>query len=222
MGGTLRILAAVDIHGRPQAILPALAEESPDLVLLSGDLTTAGDLEDVKEILKFFEGFPTLFVPGNMDPPELLSVERIGSAENVHGRVVSVRGISIGGVGGVNPGPFSTPIELGEDQIWGLLRGLGRVDILLSHAPPHGTTLDIPRAGGHVGSRSVRRYIEEFQPLLCVCGHIHESAGMERLGRTLAVNPGPASRGMYCSIRLREGEIAEVKVSKAGRPGFTF
>jgi len=222
MGGALRILAAVDIHGRPQAILPALTEESPDLVVLPGDLTNAGDLEDVEEVLEYFGDFPTLFVPGNMDPPELLSVERIGSAENVHGRTVSFRGVTFGGVGGANPGPFSTPIELSEERLWDLLRGLGRVDILLSHPPPHGTTLDVPHSGGHAGSASVRRYIEEFQPFVCVCGHIHESAGMERLGRTIAVNPGPASRGMYCSVRLREGEIAEVKVSKAGRPGFTF
>ena len=216
---TLRILAAVDLHDRPEAILPALAEESPDVILLAGDLTTAGDLDDAKSILEFFEDYPTLFVPGNMDPPELLKVERLGSAENVHGRVVTVEGLRVGGIGGSNQGPFSTPIELSEDEIWRILDGLGEIDILLSHPPPHGTSLDIPRMGGHVGSTSVRKFIEERQPLACICGHIHESAGMERMGRTLVVNPGPASRGWYCSLKLKEGKILEAKVSKAGRPG---
>jgi Icc-related predicted phosphoesterase len=43
---------------------------------------------------------------------------------------------------------------------------------------------------GPVGSRAVRRLIEEFQPLLSVHGHIHESGGERRIGETLCINPG--------------------------------
>jgi Icc-related predicted phosphoesterase len=36
----------------------------------------------------------------------------------------------------------------------------------------------------------VRDAIQLFQPLLSLHGHIHESKGAARIGRTLALNPG--------------------------------
>jgi uncharacterized protein len=41
-----------------------------------------------------------------------------------------------------------------------------------------------------VGSTAVRQIIEEVQPLLALHGHIHESRGEVRIGRTLAINSG--------------------------------
>jgi Icc-related predicted phosphoesterase len=43
---------------------------------------------------------------------------------------------------------------------------------------------------GPVGSTAVRAAIEEHQPLLSLHGHIHESGGAVRIGRTLAINAG--------------------------------
>ena len=40
------------------------------------------------------------------------------------------------------------------------------------------------------GSHSVRRAIENHQPILGLHGHIHELAGAVKIGRTLCVNPG--------------------------------
>jgi uncharacterized protein len=57
-----------------------------------------------------------------------------------------------------------------------------------------------------VGSTGVRRAIEEFQPIAALHGHIHESAGMSRIGRTLCVNPGSdyhTGRIAGCLITLR-------------------
>ena len=41
-----------------------------------------------------------------------------------------------------------------------------------------------------VGSTSVRKIIEKYQPLLGLHGHIHESPGFVRIGRTQCLNPG--------------------------------
>jgi uncharacterized protein len=41
-----------------------------------------------------------------------------------------------------------------------------------------------------VGSTAVRQIIEEVQPLLALHGHIHESRGATRIGRTVAINSG--------------------------------
>jgi Icc-related predicted phosphoesterase len=57
-----------------------------------------------------------------------------------------------------------------------------------------------------VGSTGVRRAIEEFQPLAALHGHIHESPGMNRIGRTLCVNPGSdyhTGRISGCLVTLR-------------------
>ena len=73
------------------------------------------------------------------------------------------------------------------------------------HVPPYGTGLDdapvldanltIQTSVGQVkfapvGSTAVRDALLEIQPLLGLHGHIHESGGIRRLGRTIAINPG--------------------------------
>ena len=73
------------------------------------------------------------------------------------------------------------------------------------HNPPFETPLDLAPEldanlkpvikGGaismiHVGSPTVRDMIQKFQPLLGIHGHIHESRGFVKVGRTLCINPG--------------------------------
>ena len=41
-----------------------------------------------------------------------------------------------------------------------------------------------------VGSKTVRKIIEKYQPLLALHGHIHESPGFAKIGRTKCLNPG--------------------------------
>ena len=71
------------------------------------------------------------------------------------------------------------------------------------HCPPRGSGLDeapeltedmklkdAGRAPVPLGSTAVRAAIERHQPLLSLHGHIHESRGNTRIGRTLCINPG--------------------------------
>ncbi len=74
------------------------------------------------------------------------------------------------------------------------------------HCPPYNTPIDVapeldgtlkPKVSGgggvsmvHVGSVAVRQAIERNQPLLGIHGHIHESRGFVKIGRTLCINPG--------------------------------
>lgn len=111
----------------------------------------------------------------------------------------------------VNSTPWDTPRECPEDELLIKLRTeFERVNsyerlICNFHAPPYGTMIDQApkldekaqvkiRYGSPemvpVGSKSVRQAMEEYQPLLGLHGHIHESTGLERIGRTLCVNPG--------------------------------
>ena len=110
-----------------------------------------------------------------------------------------------------NPTPWNSPRELEEEALYGRLRKLAeQVEapgsaIFNLHVPPYDSRLDTapdlkpdltPRySGGQpvtkpVGSHAVRQLIEEYQPLLALHGHIHESKGETRIGRTLALNSG--------------------------------
>ena len=47
---------------------------------------------------------------------------------------------------------------------------------------------------GHRGCGSIRKFIEEASPMLCICGHIHETAGnTDIIGKAFIINPGPGS-----------------------------
>lgn len=73
--------------------------------------------------------------------------------------------------------------------------------IFIMHSPPFGTKLDLIQGGEPAGSRSIKMFIEENQPLLTLHGHIHESPELsgtyfDRIGETISMNPGqPALTG---------------------------
>jgi Icc-related predicted phosphoesterase len=67
--------------------------------------------------------------------------------------------------------------------------------IYVMHSPPFGTRLDFIQGGGYAGSRSIKAFIENYQPFLTLHGHIHESPDFsghyfDRIGETISVNPG--------------------------------
>jgi len=113
----------------------------------------------------------------------------------------------------VNFTPFESPRECSEEELEErLVKEISKVDeekipwlICDFHAPPYNTPLDLaPKLDKelkpvtilgnpimeHVGSTAVRKVIEEYQPKALLCGHIHESAGVHRIGRTVCINPG--------------------------------
>jgi len=62
----------------------------------------------------------------------------------------------------------------------------------------------------HVGSTAVRHVIERHRPLLGLHGHVHESRGLWRFGRTLCLNPGSEYpegilRGARVELNERKG-----------------
>ncbi|MCW4045077.1 MAG: metallophosphoesterase [Candidatus Bathyarchaeota archaeon] len=113
--------------------------------------------------------------------------------------------------GWVNPSPWKTAREEEEDKLEERLeKYISKVKnkenaIFNFHAPPYKTKLDdapqldenlnpIIQSGSvvmvPVGSKAVRKTIEKHQPFLALHGHIHESAGSMKIGRTYCVNPG--------------------------------
>lgn len=122
-----------------------------------------------------------LYVPGNHDPPDL------DVPGNVDSRVTSVGGVRVAGLGGAGPGDRGWSYEWSEEELAG--RQLPECDLLLTHAPPGGTTLDLDLAGRHLGSPSLRRLADRHATVL-VCGHVHESPGALRRESWLGLNVG--------------------------------
>lgn len=214
----LRILAAADFHGIPDATANLLKflERSYDCLLLVGDLTNFGPLSAAEDILNSAEsaGLPTLAVPGNCDPKSILEIlDKHGV--NLHAKVKRIDEVTFVGLGGSNLTPFSTPFELTEaeikEELGDLVDGLNQNFVLVTHAPPYDTLVDRTHDGIHAGSKSIREFIEERQPSAVLCGHIHESRNTDKLGRTLIVNPGPIGRG-YAAEIVVAGNSANVKL----------
>ncbi len=151
-------------------------------------------------------------MPGNDDPWSCDTViEAADWVKACDDRVVRVGPYEMLSCAYSNPTPWASPRELDEDALYTRLKGLAETlddparAIFNLHVPPYDSGLDIANemnpdltlryvAGQPnpipVGSTAVREIIEEYQPLLALHGHIHESRGEVRIGRTLALNPG--------------------------------
>jgi Icc-related predicted phosphoesterase len=199
----MRVLAITDVHAEEfvkTRLSEFLQKERFDLLIVAGDVTNRGPVSFAEDFLDSLR-IKTLAVHGNMDPAGVLeALEKRGMS--LHAKRIAVNGFRFAGFGGSNPTPFQTPSEYGEDAIE---RGLsGIVDertVLVTHAPPHGCLDTIP-SGAHVGSRSVRKVIKEKQPVLCICGHVHETEGEASIGRTLVIKVAPAMTGKAAAITL--------------------
>ena len=153
------------------------------------------------------------FMLGNDDPAELRTLLD-GAPWGVHdeGKVVYLDDDhEMISWGFSNITPWHSHREMTEEQLAATLGELGaqlrRPDqaIVNVHVPPYGSGLDeapvldanlvVQTAVGQVkfapvGSTAVRDFELEVQPLLGLHGHIHESGGIRRIGRTIAINPG--------------------------------
>lgn len=212
----MKILQASDIHGskRSAVMVGNKAKElGADAVLVVGDITNFGSVEEAEKILSaIFEGahVPVLFVPGNCDPPQLLSHSpRSPSLVNIHAKKIQVSGHTFVGVGGSKTTPHrGTWIEFSEEELARIIEGLvggGLADwILVTHNPPMGVEVSKAGSGIDLGSASIRRFIESYRPIVVCCGHVHEARGISHLGETPVVNAGPAKDGYCALIELHE------------------
>jgi len=151
--------------------------------------------------------------PGNDD--RFLVDGLIGSHKdiiNAEGKAIDIdESHEMVSCGWVNPSPWKTAREEEDDQLEkrlekyiSMLKNV-KTAIFNFHAPPYQSKLDeaplldkdlnpIIQGGSvvmvPVGSKAVKKMIEKYQPFLGLHGHIHESSGSIKIGRTYCVNPG--------------------------------
>lgn len=217
---SMRIIAFGDVHMTAQRCRQIPGADSADLIIATGDLTNYGKKPDAKTVLQDLLTINPniLAVIGNLDHLEINDyLEQLDV--NLHGQARLIQGlVSVIGAGGSNITPFRTPTEFTENELAVILKQgydqamafcslppLNRRKmplILVSHAPPKGTKVDRLASGKHVGSTAVRAFIENYQPDLCLTGHIHEARGEDWLGVTHIINPGMFKMGGWVEITL--------------------
>ncbi|BBB32760.1 conserved hypothetical protein [Thermotomaculum hydrothermale] len=209
----MRLAVLSDIHGN----LEKLAEggkilRDADAIIVCGDISRHGDLKEIKEVISELKEInPAIFaIPGNMDGKDSINIlEELGV--NIHGKQIEVKGIKFAGCGGSTKTPFGTPFELDEDFIYNCLKNnLNEPEktVVVCHNPPYKTKTDRTIFGMHVGSKKLRNLIEDKQPVAFLCGHIHESANIDFLGKTLILNPGPFRRGGIGIVEIDEENVS--------------
>jgi uncharacterized protein len=206
----LRLAYVVDVHDRFDAVPRAIDEILPvDVLVVGGDLTTLGTPEHAEVAIALWRPLaPHLFaVAGNMDSPEI-DERLVTLGVSLNGRGTALEDIGLAGASAAPVSPLRTPYELPDDEFARRAEtGLAdvkncRVRILCPHAPPFGTACDRIRSGQHVGSAALRALVEREQPDVLLCGHIHESRGLDTIGATQVVNPGPVAAGHYALVEV--------------------
>jgi len=153
------------------------------------------------------------FMAGNDD---LASIDRaVAEYPAIHNPDMSrfeiEGGYEIIGLSNANMTPWRCARDIEEDELAAKLETLASMiqnpekTIAVLHVPPYGSGLDtcpdldenlkIITQGGQVvmksaGSTAVKAWLEKVQPMLSLHGHIHESPGHARIGRTLSINAG--------------------------------
>lgn len=203
-----------------------------DALFLDQVLATVQRWMDYADAKLAGTGIRCYVCPGNDDVFEIDAVIAASkTVRSVEGQVIPLdEHHEMISSGWTNPTPWDTHREESDEAL------LTRIEAVIAqasnpsnavfnlHAPPYGSGLDEapeltkdmrPAYAGRslvpVGSKSVLKVIEKYEPLLGLHGHIHEGKGTRKFKKTLCINPG----SMY-EQGVLHGAVVELKPNKVG------
>ncbi|MFB6199580.1 MAG: ribonuclease H-like domain-containing protein [Candidatus Nanohaloarchaea archaeon] len=207
-------------------------EPKPDLVLYGGD-DVERFWEDGRnffsELAEKTKKNEILFVFGNDDIPSRLPEEFLDSDKitNLYEKPTEFGDYAFLGIEGSLGGILSNIIHTEEEIEKKLDEQMSQVNaeniVLLSHMPPKGI-LDISQRYGedHIGSLSIRRFIDRDDVNLNICGHCHQFGGKsEEISGATVLNVSShdtkGAKGNYAIIELNKGDLSyELKTTEEG------
>jgi uncharacterized protein len=197
----MKILAFSDIHGdisHMEKMAERGAKEKVDLVILAGDIL---DFDQWKEgLIRPFKnkGLEVAIIPGNHEGMADIDfmVEKY-KVKNLHGYSLKLGDLGIFGCGYGDAG--SGLHVLNDEQFFNSLKqahkSLGDVKkkLMVTHVQPNNSIIGLHHPTW--GSSGIRKAIEEFRPDIHICGHMHETAGIEEMiGKTRVINVGKSGK----------------------------
>jgi len=211
-----RILGLADLHDSIE-MLDRLREIDADLIAFCGDLHNAGSRETAQPTAFALAslGQPVLIVPGNMDNRDVVpDLWEEAGLRMLHRSSFCCEDLGFLGMGGMvarDPRRLGDPARYyhRENEVYETLTTAyqkisdARIKIVIVHQPPWGAQ-DTLYNGESSGSVSLRRFVEEYQPDLLLCGHIHEAQGECCIGPTRIVNVGELRRGFAALIEIAD------------------
>ena len=206
--------------------------DKSDALFLDQVMTTVNRWMEYADAKLAGTGIRCFVCPGNDDVFEIdAAIAASKSVQSVEGQVIQLdENHEMVSSGWTNPTPWDTHREEPDEAL------LERIEAVIAkaknpsnavfnlHAPPYGSGLDEapeltkdlrPAYAGRslvpVGSKSVLKVIEKYEPILGLHGHIHEGKGTRKYEKTLCINPG----SMY-EQGVLHGAIVELKPNKVG------
>jgi Icc-related predicted phosphoesterase len=172
-----------------------------------------------------------IMMPGNDDESYIDNV--LAESEwivNPEGKVMTLLGNEIFATGLTNMTPWKCPRDVEEGVLEKYLENLTsqvkdwKHAIAITHCPPYDTKIDkapklddkfkVVYSGGApvmipVGSTSIRKMIEKYQPLLWLHGHIHEGKGIDHIGRTTLNSGSEYYKGLLSAalVNLEDDKV---------------
>jgi hypothetical protein len=210
----MKLIHLTDIHSDFEKLQEAISTEVFDLAIISGDITHFGGKPELLKALEVLNNTKINYytVTGNCDKPECeIHLKSINFS--LDGKVVDFGNYQLAGLSGSLPCPGTTANEFTEEEFKEKLETIAsrltpsKPIIFVTHQPPYNTLNDKVLIGIHVGSKSVRNFIEKYSPVVCLTGHIHEGKGISFIGKCPVINPGPLRNGHYAVIEIT-GELS--------------
>jgi Icc-related predicted phosphoesterase len=194
----MKILALADLHSEEMILTlleKHLKNNKYDIITISGDITNFGPVSYVEKLIKILKNEKVFAVLGNCDP---LEIKKILGNYCIENKTENFNNYNITGIGGSikhtsyfqNQPGVKTEKEF-ENEINKL--NINNKTIFISHSPPL-NILDQTFDFLHIGINAFNKMIEEKQPLLFICGHVHEECDFKKIGNTTVINLPPTKK----------------------------
>lgn len=194
----MKILIFTDTHANKKyfkIINLKIKKFNPEMLICLGDFTIFGNNQKkiLKEINKF--GIKTLLIHGNHEI--INEVKR--DAKNlkniivIHNQIFTINNIAFIGFGGGGFSLYEPDFKVVE-KIFKLNKNKYQKVVLLTHAPPYGTKIDLIN-NTHCGCKTFSSFIKKHEPDFVFSGHLHENNGKNDFkNNSIIINPGPKGK----------------------------